>query len=61
MDVMKVFQSGTLLRALRVQLKIGYSAHRGGTTVLRPIRSLPGDPEEESPIPTGPEKEGKAA
>jgi len=46
MEVMVAVQSGTLLHALRVQLKRRVFARRGGLQ-----RSPSGDPEEESPIP----------
>jgi len=45
MEVMVAVQSGTLLHALRVQLKRRVSARRGGD-----YNEVP-DPEEESPIP----------
>jgi len=49
MEVVVAVQSGTLLHALRVQLKRRVSARRGGD--YNEQRSPSGDPEEESPIP----------
>jgi hypothetical protein len=46
MEVMVAVQSGTLLHALRVQLKRSFRPQRRGLQ-----RSPSGDPEEESPIP----------